>query len=69
MDFIQRVGKSLRFNLMYSGNAPYTTKLEIACVMFIEPCESKDDKSCRLTHVSMAKLMKAYEEMDEDLLA
>ena len=50
---------------MFDGGTPYSARLEIACVMFIEPCETKDMRSCLVSHISLAKIMKAYRDMDE----
>ena len=48
-----------------ADGSPYMSKLEEACVMFIEPSEAKDAKTCRISLVTMAKIMKAYSDLDE----
>ena len=51
--------------MMSNDKTPYTSRIEEACVMFVEPSETKDDTSCRLSLVTSAKIRKAYEELDE----
>ena len=65
MLFSQRKGRSHRYELMFNGDQPFTTKLEQATVMFLEPSEVKDEKSCCVSPVFMAKVAKAYKDLDE----